>query len=83
MHYLLIIKIKGGINKPERKGTFVLSQARFPVFCYPTAWMFVSLGQQNITQCPFGCGAGSRVGEGREEEEERGHAVARTRLGVG
>lgn len=40
MHYLLIIKIKGGINKPERKGTFVLCKTRFPTFCYPSAVIF-------------------------------------------
>lgn len=40
MHYLLIIKIKCRINKPEQKATFVLSQAWFPTFCYPRAWIF-------------------------------------------
>ncbi|CAG5921096.1 unnamed protein product [Menidia menidia] len=33
--------IKGGINKPEPKGTFVLSKDWFPTFYYPRARMFV------------------------------------------
>ncbi len=53
MHYLLIIKIKGGINKPERKGTFVLSQARFPAFYYPSAWIFVCFDSRTSQSVPL------------------------------
>lgn len=40
MHFLLIIKIKGWINKLEQKGTFVQSMIWFPAFCYPRARRF-------------------------------------------
>lgn len=54
--YLLIIKIKVGIDKPKRKGTFVSSKAWFP-----TALMFVvSLGWRNITEGPSGFGTGDQ-----------------------
>lgn len=68
MHYLLIIKIKCRINKPEPKGTFVSSKARFPTFCYPRAWMFGAARREfllGLTSHPIGWQDTEEEGGGR------------------
>lgn len=86
MHYLLIIKIKGWINKPEPKGTFVLSKAWFPTFCYPKARRFeVFCGVSLLGVTLWSIGGQDTEGEEGfgSERGGGGHAVAHKCLSVG
>ena len=95
MRYLLIIKIKSGINKPERKGTFVLSKARLVLHVLLPHSMDVCLARiaehHRVSLWMWSCwdqgwqggAGGGGGGGGGGGVRGLGHAVARTRLSVG